>query len=244
MTAARASIRGRDMETVQFYLVSTPIGNLGDCSARAVEVLGAVDVVFAEDTRKARTLFKRYGIDTQLRSFHDHNKERVTPAIVAMLKGGARAALISSAGTPLVSDPGYYIVRRLIGEGIPFTAVPGPCAAIQALVVSGLPPDRFTFFGFLPRRRGERERVLREAGRNPGTSIFYESPFRIVKTLEIIAEILGDTEVVVARELTKLHEEVKRGNASALAAYFGASKVRGEITVLIRGTGRRPSAGS
>ncbi len=244
MTAARTSIREHDMKTIQFYLVSTPIGNLGDCSARAVEVLGAVDVVFAEDTRKARTLFKRYGIDTPLRSFHDHNKERVTPSIISMLKGGERAALISNAGTPLVSDPGYYLVRRLIGEGIPFTAVPGACAAIQALVVSGLPPDRFTFFGFLPRKRGERERVLREAGRNPGTSIFYESPFRIVGTLEMIADILGDTEVVIARELTKLHEEVQRGTASSLAAYFGASKVKGEITVLIRGTGRRPAAGS
>ncbi len=243
MTGTRASIGERDMETVQFYLVSTPIGNLGDCSARAIEVLGAVDIVFAEDTRKARTLFKRHGIDTPLRSYHDHNKERVTPSIVSMLQGGARAALITSAGTPLVSDPGYYLVRRLIEEGIPFTAVPGPCAPIQALVMSGLPPDRFTFFGFFPRRRGERERVLREAGRNPGTSIFFESPFRIVRTLEMIANILDDPEVVVARELTKLHEEVKRGTASTLAAHFGTSKVKGEITVLIRGTGRRSTAG-
>ncbi|HUV36127.1 MAG TPA: 16S rRNA (cytidine(1402)-2'-O)-methyltransferase [Patescibacteria group bacterium] len=232
------------MESVQFYLVSTPIGNLGDCSARAIEALGAVDTVFAEDTRKARTLFRRYGINTPLRPFHDHNKVRVTPTIIALLKEGGRAALISNAGTPLVSDPGYYLVRRLVEEEIPFTAVPGPCAVIQALVVSGLPPDRFTFFGFLPRKQGERERTLREAGQNPGTSIFFESPFRIVRTLETIADILGDREIVVARELTKLHEEVKRGTASELAVHFGASRVKGEITVLIRGTGRKAATGS
>ena len=167
------------METVQFFLVSTPIGNLGDCSARAIEVLSTVDVVFAEDTRKARTLFRKYGIDTPLRSFHDHNKKRITPSIVILLREGARAALVTNAGTPLISDPGYYLARRLVDEGIPFSAVPGPCAVIQALVVSGLPPDRFTFFGFAPRKRGERERIIREAGVNRGTSIFFESPFRL-----------------------------------------------------------------
>lgn len=244
MTASGVSRHGRDAESARFYLVSTPIGNLADCPPRAVETLRAVDVVFAEDTRKARILFGRYGIDTPVRSFHDHNKERVTPSIISMLADGACAALITSAGTPVISDPGYYLVRRLIEERIPFTAVPGPCAAIQALVVSGLPPDRFTFYGFFPRRRGERERVIREAGRNPGTSIFFESPFRIVRTLGMIADVLGDREIVVARELTKLHEEVKRGTAASIAALFGASKVKGEITVLIRGTGRRVRAGS
>ncbi len=227
------------MKTVQFYLVSTPIGNLRDISHRAIEVLKSVDFVLAEDTRKARTLFKRHGIDTPLRPYHDHNKERVTPSIVSMLRRGAEAALISNAGTPLVSDPGYYLVRRLIEEGIAFTAVPGPCAAVGALVVSGLPPDRFTFFGFLPRKRGERDRVIEEAGRGPGTSIFFESPFRLVKTLEAIAGLLHDREVVVARELTKVHEEVKRGTAAELAAHFTDVGVKGEVTIMIRGTGSR-----
>jgi 16S rRNA (cytidine1402-2'-O)-methyltransferase len=230
------------MDTVQLYLVSTPIGNLGDCSYRAVEVLKAVDIVFAEDTRKAKVLFRRYGIDTPLRPYHDHNKKRITPSIVERLRGGLRAALITNAGTPLISDPGYYLVRRLIDEGISYSAVPGPCAAIQALAVSGLPPDRFTFFGFVPRKRGERSRIVGEAGRNAGTSIFYESPFRLVRTLETIAEVLGDRPVVVARELTKIHEEVLRGTAAELAVRFASSGVKGEIVILIRGTGSRSAA--
>jgi 16S rRNA (cytidine1402-2'-O)-methyltransferase len=226
-------------KTVQFYLVSTPIGNLRDVSLRAIEVLKSVDIVLAEDTRKAHTLFKRQGINTPLRSYHDHNKERVTPAIISMLRRGAEAALVSNAGTPLISDPGYYLVKRLIEEGIAFTAVPGPCAAVEALVVSGLPPDHFTFFGFLPRKRGERDIAIQEAGRSRGTSIFFESPFRLVKTLEAVAGLLRDREVVVARELTKVHEEVKRGTAAELAAYFTEIGVKGEVTILIRGTGSR-----
>jgi 16S rRNA (cytidine1402-2'-O)-methyltransferase len=230
------------MDTVQLYLVGTPIGNLADCAPRAVEILKSVDLVLAEDTRKARVLFRRYGIDTPLRPYHDHNKKRVTPRIIERLKGGERVALISNAGTPVVSDPGYYLVRRLVEEGIAFSAVPGPCAVIQALVVSGLPPDRFTFFGFFPRKRGERARVIREAGRNAGTSVFFESPFRLVRTLEAIDELLGDREVVVARELTKLHEEVRRGTSAELAAYFAGTGVKGEVTVLIRGIGARSGA--
>lgn len=227
------------MRLYRFYLVSTPIGNLDDLSARAVEVLRSVDGILAEDTRTSRVLLDRYGVATPLRSYHDHNKERVTPAILAELAAGRRFALIADAGTPLVSDPGYYLVRRVIEAGIELTAVPGPCAATTALVLSGLPPDRFTFYGYVPRKRGERERALREAAESPYTSIFYESPHRLLESLEAFEAAFGDREIVVARELTKLHEEVARGAARELRERFGAAPVRGEIVLLARGTGRR-----
>ncbi len=227
------------MRIFQFYLVSTPIGNLGDFSPRAAEVLRSVDTILAEDTRTARVLLDRSAIKTPLRAYHDHNKERVTPLILRELGEGKRFALISDAGTPLVSDPGYYVVRKLIEERIEITAIPGPSAVTTALVLSGLPPDRFTFFGYVPRKPGERARALREALENPYTSIFFESPHRLLSTLEALEEAAGDRDVVVARELTKLHEEVARGRAAELRERFSASPVRGEIVVLVRGTGRR-----
>ncbi len=227
------------MRTHQFYLVSTPIGNLGDLSARAVEVLRAVDAVLAEDTRTARLLLDRYGVATPLRAYHDHNKERVTPGLLRELRAGKRFALIADAGTPLISDPGYYLVRRLIDEKIELTAVPGPSAVTTALVLSGLPPDRFTFFGYVPRKPGERAKTIREAAENRYTSIFFESPHRLLATLEAFASALGEREMVVARELTKLHEETVRGTPAELREHFGGAAVRGEIVILLRGTGRR-----
>jgi 16S rRNA (cytidine1402-2'-O)-methyltransferase len=227
------------MKTFQFYLVSTPIGNVDDLSQRARDVLARVDFVLAEDTRTAKYLLGRFGITTIVRSFHDHNKERVTPAVIRELQSGKTAALVADAGTPCISDPGYYLVRRLIEAGIAFTSLPGASAVTTALVLSGLPPDRFTFFGYVPRKRGARERVLVEAGNYPGTAIFFESPRRLVGTLEEVARLLGDREVVVARELTKLHEEVVRGSAAELARDFGVRGVKGEVTLLIRGAGRR-----
>lgn len=228
------------MRVYQFYLVSTPIGNLDDLSKRAVDVLGFVDLILAEDTRKTRVLLKRFEICTPVRSYHDHNKERVTPGIITMLREGKHVALVADAGTPLVSDPGYYLVRRLVEEGIEMTSVPGACAPVQALVLSGFPPDRFTFFGYMPRKRGPCEKVLREVRENPGTSIFFESPHRLFKTLQLITQQLGRREIAVARELTKLHEEVVRGTAAECARYFGEHGVKGEITIVIRGTGIRP----
>ena len=227
------------MRLFSFYLVSTPIGNLGDLSPRAVEVLSSVDIVLAEDTRRARLLLGAGGISTPVRSFHDHNKERVTPEIIRMLRGGTRAALIADAGTPAVSDPGFYLVRRLVEEGIEFTAVPGPSAVITALVLSGFPTARFTFFGYMPRKKGERERAIEEAGSNRGTGIFFESPHRLVKTLEAFERILPDRELAVARELTKVHEEIVRGDASRLLGHFGEKGVKGECVLLVRGAGRR-----
>lgn len=227
------------MKSFRFYLVATPIGNLDDLPARAADVLGAVDLVLAEDTRKARILLDRYGITTPVRSYHDHNKERVTPAVVRELKEGRTVALIADAGTPLVSDPGFYLTRRLVEEGIEFTAIPGPSAVLQALVLSGLPPDRFTFYGYLPRTAGARDRAIEEAGGSRGTGIFFESPHRLRKMLDAVHRLLGDREIVVAREMTKLHEEIVRGSAKEVLEHFGDRTIKGEITVLIAGTGKR-----
>jgi 16S rRNA (cytidine1402-2'-O)-methyltransferase len=230
------------MKSFPFYLVATPIGNLDDLSARAAETLRSVDCVLAEDTRKARVLLDRLGIRVEVRSYHDHNEARMIPLIVREIRDGKRFALVADAGTPLVSDPGYQLVRRLAAEGIAVTAIPGPCAVTTALVLSGLPPDRFTFYGYVPRKAGERDGLIREAGGSPYTSIFYESPHRILKTLEACARILGEREIVVARELTKLHEEVLRGTAAELLARFETTPPRGELTVLVRGLGRRRGA--
>jgi len=227
------------MRPFQFYVVSTPIGNLDDLSARAMETLRSVDCILAEDTRAARVLLERYGIRVSMRSYHDHNKAVVTPSIVREIKEGKRFALIADAGTPLISDPGYYLVRRLIEEGISITAVPGASAITAALVLSGLPPDRFTFYGYVPRKAGERDVSIREAAESPYTSIFYESPHRLIATLEACSRILGARQIVVARELTKLHEEILRGDAAELLAHFTANHPRGEITLLVRGLGKR-----
>jgi 16S rRNA (cytidine1402-2'-O)-methyltransferase len=223
------------MRVFQFYLVSTPIGNLGDFSERAIDTLRDVDIVLAEDKRKTGILLARYNIKTKLQSYHDHNKNRVTPGIIAKLKEGARMALVTDGGTPVVSDPGFYLVRELIKNDIEFTVVPGPAALISALVLSGLPPDRFTFFGYLPKKNGKKEELIRKVGGRKETSIFYESPYRLLKTLESIKKILGDREIVVARELTKRYEDVQRGQVSELLDYFSSKSIKGEITLLIKG---------
>jgi 16S rRNA (cytidine1402-2'-O)-methyltransferase len=232
------------MKSFRFYLVSTPIGNLGDVSSRAVDVLGSVDLVLAEDTRKARILLAHVGVKTPVRSYHDHNKERITPSIIREIHDGKTVALIADAGTPTISDPGYYIIRKLIEEGIDFTAVPGPSAVLQALVLSGLPPDRFTFFGYVPRSAGARKKVIMEAAGGIGTAVFFESPRRLLKTLADISGLVGDREVVVGRELTKVHEEIVRGSASDLIERFTERLPKGEITLLIRGTGKRKRSGT
>ena len=232
------------MREYSFYLVSTPIGNLSDFSSRGAEILSSVDFILAEDTRKSGTLLKAFGIDTRMIPYHDHNKERITPDILDRVEAGERGALITDAGTPGISDPGYYLVRAMIERGIEFTAVPGPSSVIHGLILSGLPTDRFTFYGYVPRKKGARLRLIEEAGAAPGTAIFFESPHRIVSTLEAISEALPDRQVVVARELTKLHEEVARGTAAELARLFGGRRVRGEVTLLMRGAGKRGHGGT
>jgi 16S rRNA (cytidine1402-2'-O)-methyltransferase len=232
------------MREFPFYLVSTPIGNLSDLSRRAEEILASVDFILAEDTRKARTLLTRYGIAARTIPYHDHNKEKATPGILDRIEGGETGALVTDAGTPGISDPGFYIVRALIERGIEFTALPGPSAVMQALVLSGLPTDRFTFYGYVPRKKGARDRLFEEAGAAVGTAVFFESPHRIVSTLEALAGLLPDRQTVVARELTKLHEEMARGSAKELAGRFAGRRVRGEVTLLIRGEGKRGRGGT
>ena len=226
------------MRKYQFYFVATPIGNLGDFSARAVDVIKSVDLLLAEDTRKTQILLKKNQLEVPLRSYHDHNKEKIAPSIIRKLKEGATIALVSDAGTPGISDPGYHLVRMLIEEDIEYTVIPGPSAVTTALLLSGFPPDRFSFYGYLPRKKGAREKIIKEAGENQGTSIFFESPYRIIKALQAVDSQLGERDVVVAREMTKIHEEVLRGSAADIISRIGDRKLKGEITLVVRGRGR------
>jgi len=216
------------------YLVATPIGNLEDLTFRALRVLKEVDLVAAEDTRHSRKLFNHYGIATPLTSYFEHNEAQKGERLLAQLRAGKSVALISDAGTPAISDPGFLLVRRCREEGITVQAVPGPSAAVAALSISGLPTERFTFEGFLPARSKARREALRQLRQEPRTAIFYEAPHRLLASLRDLAEELGgEREVAVARELTKLHEELFRGPAEAVAAHFAAARVRGEIVLLV-----------
>jgi 16S rRNA (cytidine1402-2'-O)-methyltransferase len=214
------------------FLVATPIGNLGDISLRAAQVLKEAALILVEDTRVSRTLLAHLGIATPTLTYHDFNKERVTPALIARLKSGEDLALITDAGTPGIADPAFNLVRAAIAEGITVTPLPGACAFITALVGSGLPTDRFLFENFLPHKSGARQRLLETLREERRTVIFYETPHRIVKVLEEMNAVLGDVLVVIGRELTKLHEEFLRGTPKELLARFAVKPPRGEMTVL------------
>lgn len=214
------------------FLVATPIGNLSDLSARAAQTLNEANAILAEDTRTSRTLLAHAGITTIPEPYHDFNKERVAPAIIARLKNGENIALITDAGTPGIADPAFNLVRAAIAGGITVTAVPGACALVTALTASGLPTDRFVFENFLPVKSGARRRVLESFVNDPRTVIFYESPFRIVKVLEAMDEVLGNVLVVIGREMTKVHEEFLRGSPRELIEHFKTKPPRGEMTVL------------
>jgi 16S rRNA (cytidine1402-2'-O)-methyltransferase len=215
-------------------LVATPIGNLGDITLRSLWVLGGADRILCEDTRVTGRLLARYRIEATLEPYHDHNADRVRPAILARLRRGETLALVSDAGTPLVSDPGYRLVRDAVAEGLPVTAAPGPSAAITALTLSGLPPDLFLFAGFLPPRQAARKKALAAWRDLAATLIFYEGPSRLAAALADMADILGDRDAAVARELTKMHEEIRRGRLSALAAHYReAGAPRGEIVIVV-----------
>lgn len=218
-----------------FYIVSTPIGNLGDITLRALQILGEADLIAAEDTRRTGKLLAHYRIKTPMTSYHDHNKEQKTLMILEQLEGGKDIALVSDAGTPGISDPGYYLIKRVIDKGIDVVPIPGPTASIAALVASGLPTDRFVFEGFFPTKRGKRGLVLSELAAEKRTILLYESPHRLQRTLSDILEALGDRKVSVARELTKKFEEIKRGQVSQLLEYFGENKPRGELVIVIEG---------
>jgi 16S rRNA (cytidine1402-2'-O)-methyltransferase len=216
------------------HLVATPIGNLADVTIRALSTLAGADVVYCEDTRISRRLLDRYAIKVPLKAYHEHNAQRLRPVILDQLKAGARLALVSDAGTPLVSDPGYKLVRAAIEEGLAVHVVPGPSAPLAALLLSGLPSDRFTFAGFLPNRAGARRTVLAGLAGHGASLILFETAPRVVAALADIAEVLGDPPVALARELTKMHEEVLRGRASEVAAAIAArGGVRGEITLVV-----------
>jgi len=216
------------------YVVSTPIGNLEDITHRAVRILGEVDLIACEDTRHTRKLLERYGIKTRTISYHEHNEQERSRELVDLLAGGTNLAIVSDAGTPGISDPGFRLVRLAIAKQLPVVPVPGPNALITALVASGLPTDEFFFGGFLPARSGARQARLNELRSIPGTLIFYEAPHRLAAALSDAHEILGERQAVVARELTKLHEEIGRGRLSELATRFSSvESARGEIVLII-----------
>lgn len=216
------------------HIVATPIGNLKDISFRALATLAAADAVLAEDTRTSKTLLAHYGIATPLLPYHEHNAAQMRPKILERLRQGGKLALISDAGTPLVSDPGYKLVAELVAEGLPVTGIPGPSAVLAALVLAGLPTDRFFFEGFLPPKSAARKARLTELAAIPGTLVFFESPRRLAEMLGDAAVVLGERPGAVARELTKYYENVRRGRLSELAAHYGeAEEARGEIVVII-----------
>ncbi len=216
------------------YLVSTPIGNLEDITHRALRLLGEVEVIACEDTRHTQKLLNHYGIQTRTISYHEHNERERGVELLRLIESGSDVAVVSDAGTPGVSDPGFRIARLAIESGVSVVPVPGPSALITALVVSGLPTDEFFFGGFLPSRSGARRSRLIELRSFPSTLIFYEGPHRIAATLKDAYEILGERVAVVARELTKMHEEVARGRLSELAERFSApEKARGEMVLII-----------
>lgn len=217
------------------YLVATPIGNLEDVSLRALRILREVSVVAAEDTRHTRKLFTHHGITARLVSLHEHNEQARTPALVARLLAGETVAVVSDAGTPGLSDPGAGFVRAAADAGIPVVPVPGPSAFLAALVASGLSTAPVTFLGFLPAARGDRQRGLERVRTLAHTLVLYESPHRLLGTLRALLEILGDRRIAVAREMTKVHEEVYRGRLHEALEHFSAHPPRGEFTLVIAG---------
>lgn len=222
------------------HVVATPIGNLEDVSLRALRVLSEVDVVFAEDTRRTRKLLERHGIEARPLSLHAHNEQSRVDRALEALEGEGQVALVSDAGTPLVSDPGDRLVAAAIAAGHRVEAVPGASAVLAALAVAGLSTSPFTFLGFLPRRAGERGRLLARYCDRPETLVLFESPKRIAKTLVELVEALGDRQACVARELTKLHEETRRGRLSELADHY-TRETLGEVTVVVEGAVEGPA---
>ena len=220
--------------TARLILVSTPIGNMGDISLRAIEAFRDADRILCEDTRVSRKLLKKYNIEAKLSSYHEHNAQRIKPKIIRDLETGARIVLISDAGTPLISDPGYQLVRACIDSKIQISSVPGPTALTTALAVSGLPPDTFYFGGFLPTKKSARRNVFLEKVALKTTLIFYESPNRLTSCLEDAIFCLGNRDATVARELTKLHEDIRRGTLTDLLEFYKKSAPpKGELVLVI-----------
>ena len=221
--------------TGKLYLVATPIGNLDDMTLRAIHVLESVPLIAAEDTRHTLKLLTHFGLRRPLVSLHARNEQRQLQTILGRLEQHD-VALVSDAGTPALSDPGVRLVSAAVAAGHPVVPVPGPSAVLAALISSGLPTNQFTFLGFLPRKSGELERVLRAAGEAKRTFVFFESPHRLLRTLDIMASALGPRSLVVAREITKVHEEFLRGTPATLLEHFAKTPPRGELTVVVAGS--------
>ena len=218
------------------YVISTPIGNLGDISKRAVDTLKNLDILLVEDTRVSGKLLKNFNIDVKMVSFNEYSEKSKTASIISLLKEGKTVGIISDSGTPLISDPGFLLVREAVKNNIKVTAIPGPTALIYALSVSGLPTDKFIFLGYLPKKEGKRTNILKNLKKTSdyitATLIFYESPYRLLATLRNINEVFGDIDVVVCRELTKIHEEVLRESVLKLVDHFSTTAPKGEFTLL------------
>ena len=226
----------------KLFLVSTPIGNLEDITFRAVTVLKDCDLIACEDTRNTRKILARYGIETPLTSYHEHNEVEKLPKLLERLKDGKNVGLVSDAGTPSVSDPGWRLVNLSIENNIEVVPVPGPSAVLSALVVSGLPTDSFLFLGFFPKTIGKKKELLKDVKPYPYTMVFYESPKRLPRTLSLMLEVLGDRNICVAREMTKLYEEVLRGSFSEVISVLSEREtLKGEVTVVVEGSGEGQS---
>ena len=222
----------------KLFVVSTPIGNLEDITLRAVTVLKDCDVIACEDTRNTKKLLTRYGIETPLTSYHEHNEVEKSPKLLERLKDGKDVALVSDAGTPSVSDPGWRLVNLSIENNIEVVPIPGPSAVLSALVVSGLPTDSFLFLGFFPKSVGKKKELLKDVKSYPYTMVFYESARRLSRTLSLMLEILGDRNICIAREMTKLYEEVIRGSVSEVISILSKKEsVKGEVTIVLEGSG-------
>ena len=235
--------KGTAEETGALYIISTPIGNLKDVTHRSLELLSDVDLIAAEDTRRTGVLLKHYGIKTPLSSFNSYNQVKKSDRLIARLTAGHDLALVSDAGTPGVSDPLYYLVKAALDKRVPVVSLPGPSAVLAALTVSGLPINRFVFEGFLPRKKG-RKKLIEELAQEKRTIVLFESPHRIVKTLNELYQVMGDRKAVLARELTKIHEEVIRGTLGALATKAEEQKLKGEITLVISGAPKTRNRGN
>ncbi len=222
----------------KLYVVSTPIGNLEDITLRALRVLGEVDMIAAEDTRRTGFLLKHYGIKTRMESYHDHNKERKSQRLLNRLSRGESVALVSDAGTPGISDPAYRLVSEAVRASIPIIPVPGATAAVAGLCSSGLPTDRFVFEGFLPPKKGRKKRLDMLAAETR-TIILYESPHRLLRTLSDLLEILGNRSITVCRELTKSFEEILRGSISEIMNTLSLRKIKGEFVLIIKGCSKK-----
>lgn len=221
----------------KLILVPTPIGNLGDMTYRAVEVLKSADIILAEDTRVSGILLKHYDIDTPMQSYHQHNEHSHTESVVRQIKIGRETAIITDAGTPGISDPGFLLARACVAEGIKIECLPGATAFVPALVNSGLPNDKFVFEGFLPAKKGRQKR-LKALSEEDRTMVFYESPYKVLKTLQQFTEHFGeDRQVSVSREISKLYEETVRGSLTKVIAHFEEKKPKGEFVIVLAGSG-------